>query len=69
MRPLLSQACGLRIQLTITVFSYDPAVDRAGLAPGHVVEGPAIVEEYTGTTLVPPGMTATVRRGGHLWIA
>lgn len=44
-------------------------IDRNELAPGHVVEGPAIIEEYTGTTLVPPGMSATVRRGGHLWIA
>jgi N-methylhydantoinase A len=44
-------------------------IDRSRLAPGHVVQGPAILEEYSGTTLVPPGLTAEVRAGGHLWIA
>ncbi|MEE8469523.1 MAG: hydantoinase/oxoprolinase family protein [Planctomycetota bacterium] len=29
-------------------------IDRSRLAPGHVVQGPAIVEEYSVTTLVPP---------------
>jgi N-methylhydantoinase A len=43
-------------------------IDRARLAAGHVVSGPAIIEEYSGTTLVPPGSRAEVTRGGHLWI-
>ena len=43
-------------------------IDRSGLAPGHVLEGPAIVEEYSGTTLVPPGWRAEVLAGGHLWL-
>jgi N-methylhydantoinase A/oxoprolinase/acetone carboxylase beta subunit len=41
-------------------------VDRARLAPGHAFEGPALVEEYSGTTLVPPGWSAFVTAGGHL---
>ena len=41
-------------------------VDRGRLAPGHAFPGPALVEEYSGTTLVPPGWSAIVRAGGHL---
>ena len=37
-----------------------PVYDRAGLAPGMVVDGPALIEEETSTTLVPPGTAATV---------
>lgn len=43
-------------------------VDRAALAPGHWFAGPAIVEEFSGTTLVPPGWRARVTAGGHLWL-
>ena len=43
-------------------------IDRSALSPGHVVEGPAIVEEYSGTTLVPPGFRAEVTAGEHLWL-
>jgi N-methylhydantoinase A len=39
---------------------------REALRPGHVLEGPAIVEEYSGTTLVPPGWRLQVTAGGHL---
>ncbi len=41
-------------------------VDRAGLAAGSVTHGPAIIEESTATTLVPPGWQAEVITGGHL---
>jgi N-methylhydantoinase A len=41
-------------------------VDRAALAPGETVRGPAIIEEETATTLVPPGWKITVIGGGHL---
>ncbi|RWX81242.1 hydantoinase/oxoprolinase family protein [Neorhizobium lilium] len=37
-----------------------PLYDRAKLAPGHVVPGPAIVEQMDSTTLVLPGQSATV---------
>ena len=39
---------------------------REALRPGMAFEGPALVEEYSGTTLVPPGWTARVAAGGHL---
>ena len=34
--------------------------DRAHLAPGDVIEGPAIIEQLNSTTLVPPGINAEV---------
>ena len=34
--------------------------DRLLLHPGMVVEGPALVEEQTSSTLVPPGSRAEV---------
>ena len=37
-----------------------PVYDRAGLAPGMIVDGPALIEEETSTTLVPPGTSAAV---------
>ena len=43
-------------------------VDRAALQPGHAFDGPALVQEYSGTTLVPPGASARVTAGGHLLI-
>ncbi len=43
-----------------------PVVRRERLAPGHAFAGPALVEEYSGTTLVPPGWSARVTGGGHL---
>lgn len=41
-------------------------VDAGRLRPGHRFEGPAVLELYSGTTLVPPGWTARVTGGGHL---
>ena len=34
--------------------------DRAILGYGHVIQGPAIIGEYSSTTLVPPGFRCTV---------
>jgi N-methylhydantoinase A len=33
---------------------------RASLAPGHVVEGPAMIEEPTSSIVVPPRRAAEV---------
>jgi N-methylhydantoinase A len=41
-------------------------VDRGGLKPGSVTRGPAIIEEGTATTLIPPGWVGTVITGGHI---
>ena len=43
-----------------------PVIDRGRLAPGHRFEGPALIEEYSGTSILPPGWTARVAGGGHL---
>ncbi len=40
--------------------------DRAALGPGAEVEGPAAIEETATTTLVPPGMSASVDRFGNI---
>ena len=41
-------------------------IDRAGLAPGGTVHGPAIIAEAETSTLVGPHWTATVDRRGYL---
>lgn len=45
-----------------------PRIARESLRPGQEFEGPALLEESTGTGLVPPGWTARVLGGGHLWL-
>jgi len=43
--------------------------DRAELAPGRELEGPAIVEERESTTVLPPGVKAVVDAYGSLIVA
>jgi N-methylhydantoinase A len=43
--------------------------DRARLAPGDVVAGPAVVEEYGATTVVFPGQRVEVDRFGNMILA
>jgi N-methylhydantoinase A len=45
-----------------------PILLREKLSPGVQFEGPALVEEFSGTTLVPPRWKAQVMCGGHLWL-
>ncbi len=42
--------------------------DRAALRAGNRVEGPAIIHQYDTTTIVPPGLTATVDTHGSIII-
>ena len=42
--------------------------DRASLPPGHLVEGPAMVEDDWSTTIVYPGMRCVADRLGNLVI-
>ena len=42
---------------------------RPGLAPGTVIDGPAVIEEPNSTVLIYPGDVATVTEHGHLDIA
>jgi N-methylhydantoinase A len=41
-------------------------LDREALRPGNRFEGPAVLAEYSATTLVPPGATAEVDPFGNL---
>jgi N-methylhydantoinase A len=43
-----------------------PVWDRAALGLGVRLAGPAIVEEFGATTVVPPGWTGTVDEFGNL---
>jgi N-methylhydantoinase A len=45
-----------------------PVWRRAGLGPGDVVGGPAVIEEYGATVPLHPGFRATVDRLGNLLI-
>jgi N-methylhydantoinase A len=45
-----------------------PRYDRAGLAAGRALPGPAIVEDASSTVIVPPGATLTPDTHGHLHI-
>ncbi|HJU47020.1 MAG TPA: hydantoinase/oxoprolinase family protein, partial [Gaiellaceae bacterium] len=40
--------------------------DRAALRAGNRIEGPAIVNQYDTTTVIPPGLTAHVDRFGNI---
>ena len=43
--------------------------ERDHLPPGARLEGPAIVEQFDATTVIPPGWTATVDRFRNLVLA
>jgi N-methylhydantoinase A len=45
-----------------------PVYDRRRLAAGHVVAGPAVVEQFDSTTLIHPGQSAEVDDLGFLLI-
>jgi N-methylhydantoinase A/oxoprolinase/acetone carboxylase beta subunit len=42
--------------------------DRTALRAGNRLEGPAIVNQYDSTTVIPPGLTAHVDRFGNIVI-
>lgn len=64
----LAARCGTREAVFEGRRTSCPVLDRSKLRPGHRIAGPAIVEEYSGTSLIPPGSEGEVRAGGHLWI-
>ena len=45
---------------------HTPFYDREDLRAGHAIPGPAIVEQYDTTTILPPGTSAEVDRHGNL---
>jgi N-methylhydantoinase A/oxoprolinase/acetone carboxylase beta subunit len=42
--------------------------DRTALKAGNTLEGPAIVNQYDSTTVIPPGVEAHVDRYGNIVI-
>lgn len=42
--------------------------DRKRLSPNNLIDGPAIITEYSSTTFIPPGFTCKVDRLGNLVI-
>jgi N-methylhydantoinase A len=42
--------------------------DRSLLQPGHVVSGPALIEEMASTTVISPGVKGTVDGYGNIII-
>ena len=42
--------------------------DRAALKAGNRLDGPAIVNQYDTTTVIPPGLAAHVDRFGNIVI-
>src|SRR5262249_48812110 len=45
-----------------------PYYDRAELKAGHVVSGPAVIQQFDSTTVVNPGLEAVVDEYGNLAI-
>ena len=45
-----------------------PFFDRGDLQAGHAIAGPAIIEQYDSTTVVPPGVEATIDAHGNIVI-
>jgi N-methylhydantoinase A/oxoprolinase/acetone carboxylase beta subunit len=41
---------------------------RDALAAGNRIEGPAVINQYDTTTVVPPGLTAEIDRYGNILI-
>ena len=45
-----------------------PFYDREGLRAADRIEGPAVIEQYDSTTVVPPGLSAEIDRFGNIVI-
>jgi N-methylhydantoinase A len=46
-----------------------PVYERSDLAAGQLLKGPAVITEYSATTVIPPGKKFRVDRAGNLLIA
>ncbi|MEM7508662.1 MAG: hydantoinase B/oxoprolinase family protein [Pseudomonadota bacterium] len=55
------------VDMTVEGTSHQtPLYDRDQMAPGQVLDGPAIIKERTATTIVEPGWRAELNQWGHL---
>ena len=69
-RAVSDSALGSRRPVWFGGAPYDcPVWDREQLADGATVDGPAIVEEFGATTVVPPGWSGTIDEHGNLHFA
>jgi N-methylhydantoinase A len=57
------------VHFSETGFVETAVFDRPQLAPGRTVEGPAILEEGSATTVIPPESTAEVTDHGDVLIS
>jgi N-methylhydantoinase A/oxoprolinase/acetone carboxylase beta subunit len=46
-----------------------PVYERGDLCPGQSLKGPAVITEYSATTVIPPGKKFRVDRSANLLIA
>jgi N-methylhydantoinase A/oxoprolinase/acetone carboxylase beta subunit len=46
-----------------------PVFERSDLAAGQLLQGPAVITEYSATTVIPPGKKFRVDRAANLLIA
>jgi N-methylhydantoinase A len=56
----------IRVYLLGNGWSPVPLCTRDSLRPGHTIEGPAVIAEYSATTWVPPGWVAAPNESGDL---
>jgi len=61
-----SAAAGTRQVVFDSVSHAARILRRDGLLPGNRIDGPAVVTEYSSTTVIPPGTWATVDPWGNL---
>jgi N-methylhydantoinase A len=45
-----------------------PVYERSDLVVGHALKGPAVITEYSATTVIPPGKRFRVDRAGNVLI-
>ena len=76
LRPMTPGPCGEPVPESTLPCTFDaggptatPRYARSGLATGHVLAGPVVVEDAWSTVVVPPGATLAADEAGHLHIA
>ena len=62
----LAASPALRELIDAGLVTYDPVVLRETLAPGHVLAGPAIIEQEDSTSVIEPGWSGTVDEAGSI---
>jgi N-methylhydantoinase A len=63
-----STATARRVFLGVDSADDVPAFSRVDLGAGFEAEGPLIIDEYSATTIVPPGVHVRVDEYANLWL-